>query len=856
MASPLIYRKRLISAINTPGHHIIYIFGPAGFGKSTLARDWMQSQTLPTVWVEGYSTSNATELFTLFVNAISETVPGLKSKLVKFQKVEKVSLQDILSLEEMLEKDKTPFNIVIDNAEEIRREHNELSLAIVRHMPKHIKLILVTTTSPRSEFIREAGINRFAVVGPEDLRFNTEEIKQLAQESLADISNHEIELIQDLTQGWPASTEIVASLLKANPEFRNQLSSLKLKGKHQFAVEANRVLSKLDSTQRELLKKLSPLTEITPDVAFEITQNIDVVRQLTMLSQDSIIVTQIDQMPPRFKIHPIFRDVLIDEMRREPQFNKEIEEIIQFLLENKQVRQATSILIEMGETQRLSKMLQDPKLISTIGTSIQESIVTMSINELRQWLVVSDFLPKTGPLGKALINFYISLLSGDIKSADGQIKLIETMLPELDKEFSDSWRADLLALQSLSAFAKGQLNLNWQLAMSAYELQRSSKASQGRHQLTYLQVALWGAFVIDEFSRIKQISEILDEVATTRSTPHHNSTVAAMRCLIAANEGRLTETKNYLVAPFNSQTNSEPSGFFGAFGSRFAESIILGEQAKFAESMELLQHNADQALAGFNFPIAIAALGRLAYHQILLRDSESAYANIDKARDLIRQHSLSEELHAIIDIWEIRVRHFMLDNERVQDLLKRCPSSYFVQSFQAAAYIGAGNLDAAGKLIDTFDLSIPRQAITHYLFKAFLLKDSQAAQLKAIAKAVEYGSKHGYFHHFVTQRSDILQQYISLASDSPTAFNERLARAAGEELNKMMVTKGENGDALTRREADILRHLATGLPLKEIASNLSISKNTIKTHLRNLYRKLGAEDRDDAVEKGKKLLKL
>ncbi|MEY3149420.1 MAG: hypothetical protein RL029_694, partial [Actinomycetota bacterium] len=76
------------------------------------------------------------------------------------------------------------------------------------------------------------------------------------------------------------------------------------------------------------------------------------------------------------------------------------------------------------------------------------------------------------------------------------------------------------------------------------------------------------------------------------------------------------------------------------------------------------------------------------------------------------------------------------------------------------------------------------------------------------------------------------------------------ARAAGEELNKMMTMKNSSGDPLTRREADILRHLATGLPLKEIASNLNISKNTIKTHLRNLYRKLGAEDRKDAVEKG------
>jgi ATP/maltotriose-dependent transcriptional regulator MalT len=101
-----------------------------------------------------------------------------------------------------------------------------------------------------------------------------------------------------------------------------------------------------------------------------------------------------------------------------------------------------------------------------------------------------------------------------------------------------------------------------------------------------------------------------------------------------------------------------------------------------------------------------------------------------------------------------------------------------------------------------------------------------------------------------------MQQYISIASSMPTAFNERLARAAGEELNKMMIAKNDVGEALTRREADILRHLATGLPLKDIAANLNISKNTIKTHLRNLYRKLGAEDRKDAVEKGKKLLKV
>jgi DNA-binding NarL/FixJ family response regulator len=136
------------------------------------------------------------------------------------------------------------------------------------------------------------------------------------------------------------------------------------------------------------------------------------------------------------------------------------------------------------------------------------------------------------------------------------------------------------------------------------------------------------------------------------------------------------------------------------------------------------------------------------------------------------------------------------------------------------------------------------------------LHDAPGKQLIEVRKAVDVGSRHGYFKIFLIQRSDVIQQYITLAAESPTAFNERLARAAGERLNEMMVGQGSTTESLTRREADILRHLATGLPLKEIAGNLNISKNTIKTHLRNLYRKLGAEDRTDAVEKGKRLLKV
>jgi DNA-binding CsgD family transcriptional regulator len=59
--------------------------------------------------------------------------------------------------------------------------------------------------------------------------------------------------------------------------------------------------------------------------------------------------------------------------------------------------------------------------------------------------------------------------------------------------------------------------------------------------------------------------------------------------------------------------------------------------------------------------------------------------------------------------------------------------------------------------------------------------------------------------------------------------------------------------ALTKREIEILRHLSTGNPISAIGKTLHISQNTMKTHLKNVYRKIGASGRDEAVEKARSL---
>lgn len=53
------------------------------------------------------------------------------------------------------------------------------------------------------------------------------------------------------------------------------------------------------------------------------------------------------------------------------------------------------------------------------------------------------------------------------------------------------------------------------------------------------------------------------------------------------------------------------------------------------------------------------------------------------------------------------------------------------------------------------------------------------------------------------------------------------------------------------RELEILRYLATGLSNREIAAELYISLNTMKTHVRSLYRRLGVSSRSQALAAGR-----
>ena len=65
--------------------------------------------------------------------------------------------------------------------------------------------------------------------------------------------------------------------------------------------------------------------------------------------------------------------------------------------------------------------------------------------------------------------------------------------------------------------------------------------------------------------------------------------------------------------------------------------------------------------------------------------------------------------------------------------------------------------------------------------------------------------------------------------------------------------ESEGTEQLTQKELEVLRLLATRLSRREIGEQLYVSLNTVKTHQRRVYRKLGVEDRDAAVTRAREL---
>jgi LuxR family maltose regulon positive regulatory protein len=126
--------------------------------------------------------------------------------------------------------------------------------------------------------------------------------------------------------------------------------------------------------------------------------------------------------------------------------------------------------------------------------------------------------------------------------------------------------------------------------------------------------------------------------------------------------------------------------------------------------------------------------------------------------------------------------------------------------------------------------------------------------LQALEKAVNLGEKGGFIGLFIECGPDlmyILQQYVK--KRGVTTYIKNLLDAFNDEPDEPMVSHHLLPDPLSDREMDVLRHLPGNLTTPEIAEEMVISINTVRTHIKNIYQKLGVHKRSEAVKRAKEL---
>jgi LuxR family maltose regulon positive regulatory protein len=100
--------------------------------------------------------------------------------------------------------------------------------------------------------------------------------------------------------------------------------------------------------------------------------------------------------------------------------------------------------------------------------------------------------------------------------------------------------------------------------------------------------------------------------------------------------------------------------------------------------------------------------------------------------------------------------------------------------------------------------------------------------------------------------ADLLAEAQELLASRPDGADVQLARVRRLRQGLAGLSRAGLLEPLTEREATVLRLLRGTLSLREIGQELHLSPNTIKTHTRVIYRKLGVSSRGQAVEQGRR----
>jgi ATP/maltotriose-dependent transcriptional regulator MalT len=830
-------RKHLFPLLENPSPSTTVVLAPTGYGKTSLVAEWAQSKRDHVIWVTLAESDTLEEMSKIFIQATRNILPGFAPWFDEEPGIRPV--KNVRRWGNDLLKTGKEFILVIDNLRQHTARDVEIATKLIQEFPPNLQFVTIRRDSIETIYATFSARGPLSVIGVNQLAFSKSEVQNLASLAGVDIEDMAICESLDAAHGWPSAVSMLVNQIakdKQPIDFEKIVSAQA----EPLRALATSVIETLDPELRKILIALSIVQEFTHEQAEVILGSEYSHDAINRIGLEGNYFSQTGDSFQIFSFSKLVREVLLVELRKD-KFKKM--RIHADLLKYHENRNEPNLALEhaylAGDLERVSELFPDAaRIMQATGNG----------RELIRWSIFAGDVSQSGLLKRATVELAGRLSSLEFRNVMGMIEQMnfDSRGTELEG-FVRQITAGAKAYVDFSLGRFEEFDKNFATAMEP----TSGPIMFGiEERVALFRLAAMRHFVFDETEKVEAIFAQAKELASKSKISQNHLMISSINAMVLFLTG---DYRHAFEAAHLANSQFTRNGFVGIFGPLETNYVMARCQLEFAkprEAYELFSQIRELGEHWQQWVWHFLADGYLARDFAFRGLTIDALNNIQIARDRVNGFDYANELSSIIDLSEIFIRFTMQDNERLGILIDRAPKLRIVQQIKLA-YDERMGKKSVGADVKSLPSRTAKEKIWKHLAETSEVIGQENLALKELRKALEVGALVGAKETFLRQSEAMGTLIMKIAGENPTVYLEDLASSVAERIKSQDNNQSGLASLLTKRELEILRHLSTDRPISAIATTLYISHNTMKTHLKNLYRKLEVDGRVTAVEKAK-----